>query len=87
MHSEVMFEHNGTKREVYRFVLLDTRLVFDGYTQEERATTKHKWRVTKYWSRLRFSSDGAACVPKPALTDVVKVMAKQNFVKNLTVEA
>lgn len=86
MYAEVNFglDDDGLKREQYRFTLIDSQLVFDSYTVEERATRRHKWRVSKVWQRLGPRSY-AARIERPPLTDVLKAVAKQELMKKITV--
>ncbi|HEY8312238.1 MAG TPA: hypothetical protein VIG47_16850 [Gemmatimonadaceae bacterium] len=87
MYVEVTISADALNRTQYRFILLDSHLVFNSYAVEQRLTTKHKWRAREYWSRLRMGSDdGAQLVTKPVLTADIKAKALQELLRTVEVE-
>jgi hypothetical protein len=67
---EVILQESPLKRRVLRFALLDTSLMLDYDADEERATTRHKFKVVRAWSRLdgRNNKMDKRDVPIPAIT-------------------
>lgn len=49
---EVIIADSPLKRRVLGFYLLDETLVLDYDADEERETTRHKFKRIKWWSRL-----------------------------------
>jgi len=67
--TEVIIQHSPLKRRVLRFVLLGTEVVLDFEADEERKTTRHRFRATRTWSRMmwRRTEQGPESVPQSAV--------------------
>ena len=70
------------RRTSWRFYLLRTSLVVDHYLEEERETTRHKFRDVREWSRLsgRQSTMNRTDVP---FTDEIARQAKEAFINKI----
>lgn len=76
-------------QETWRFYMDDITCTFylDLYTYEERATKRHKFQVTKIWSRLshnRYHSKNLTFAEVP-LPDNVLVEARAQVISKITV--
>ena len=89
MHVDVNFlTPDKLKRTQYHFALMESRLVFSGYYEEERQTTRHKWVAKVGWSRLsyvRSSAHTTNWIARPKLDEVIKTMAKQELLQQIEV--
>lgn len=51
LRSEVVRTEDELHQQVWRFTLLDRRVVIDSYSYQTRPTKRHKFRVEKHWQR------------------------------------
>lgn len=73
MRYEVTIDGSKLSRRVLRFQQLDRGLVLDEDCDEERDTTRHKWRIVRWWSRLnrRDSTMERREVPQAAIDEAL----------------
>ena len=76
---EIVIYENDLKRRVLRFCLLDASLVFDYDADEERETTRHEFRVVRWWSRLsgRYATMAKRDPPQDAIAQALVVSRGQ----------
>ncbi len=55
MNIEVIRTHNNLRRELWRFNLMvspgRSTIYFDGWFEQEKKSTRHKWATLNHWSR------------------------------------
>lgn len=51
LYSDITININPLSRRVVRFMLIDDHVVIDSDVDEERASTRHKFRPVRQWVR------------------------------------
>ena len=81
---EIVREEGPLRRRVWTFTVLDfPKVILDGYSVQERATKRHKWRALDegYYARL-----GRVRSPEPEVPDDVVEDALQAYREMLVFE-
>jgi hypothetical protein len=76
---EVIIAGSPLKRRVLGFYLLDATLVLDYDADEERETTRHKFKRVRWWSRLdgRNNTMERRDVPQAAINEALDNVRSQ----------
>lgn len=76
---KLIVEASPLKRRVLFFYLIDSILVLDYDADEERATTRHKFRPVRWWSRLdgRSNTMDRRGVPQAAIDEALDNVRSQ----------
>ena len=77
--AEVLVGGEPLKRRILKFDLIDANMVLESDCDQERETTRHKFRTVRFWSRLnrRDSTMQRRSIPQEAIENALQQMRKQ----------
>ena len=85
MYIEIVIPINDLTREVYRFYIhsdFSINAVLDTYYFEQRKSTRHKFVITKRYSRLDRRGEK---MEYPVIPDVVRAKVREKILENIKI--
>lgn len=84
---EIVINISPTHRKVYQFYLSGVTILFDGYSEEKRETTRHGWKRIAFWQRIVYGRNNDHIrIAKPEIPEHIAKGAIKMYAEKLTVE-
>ena len=84
---ETVINISPTHRKIYKFYLSGTVILFDGYSEQKRETTRHGWKVIAFWQRIVYGRNNDRIrIEKPDLPEHIAEGALKMYAEKLTVQ-